>query len=334
MRSSITWTTVLTLNALAIATACSSNDQASAVAEASGGAATSTGGNRSTGGSSAKATGGATLVATGGAAPTGGQSSTGGASATPTGGQPSTGGSSAAATGGSSPTAGASATGGTTSNAGATATGGTASIGGASANGGSSSVPTNCQVFTDAPPAIYCSPSGNTIPVNAICTGVLGCSTGGIVIKGGTSGLSISGNVSSAAPIFQSTPFTNGDCASGGISATDATTGTPFTGMSVTLTNAGTSPVVVNILLPDIASAPGSTSLYSATMTASVTVQPGTTPTTVAMHWSDFSPSCTLGNVKFDPTKILALGVSVGGSSTTYPVPVNIAISSLSFTTT
>ena len=35
----------------------------------------------------------------------------------------------------------------------------------------------------------------------------------------------------------------------------------------------------------------------------------------------------------FDPTKILALGLSVGSSSTSYPLAVNISIASLSFTT-
>ena len=104
--------------------------------------------------------------------------------------------------------------------------------------------------------------------------------------------------------------------------------------MSITLTNGGTAPVVVNILLPDIANA--GTSLYNVTMKATTTVPvtpSGTTPTPVTMHWSDFVPSCTLGNVKFDPSKIVALGLSVGDSSTAYPVPVNITISSLSFTT-
>jgi|GEM_PF-5503063 len=282
-----------------------------------GGTSAATGGSRAVGGTSA-ATGGAPTATGGSAATTGGAPTATGGSAAATGGAPTATGGSVAATGGAPATGGVPATGGSV-----TATGGAPSS----------------QPYTGTVPSVFCRPPTSTVDLTAIPSGV----SGGITIASSATGVTLSGTAFTLATnsLFQGNLFS---CASGsGFSATSpdpAPNGTPYTGLTVALTNSGTAPVVVTISMEDLATKAGSTSLYDVKLTASVTVQPGTTPTTYNLRFAGtpsantiiFTPSAT--DVTMDPHRFLNIGFAIGNSASTFPLSFNVTISTLVFSTT
>lgn len=312
-----------------------------------------TGGTPAVGTGGAKATGGATGVvnATGGKAATGGAAptATGGATAAATGGKAATGGAAPAATGGATAaaTGGKAATGGATTAGGATvsATGGATTAGGASATGGSTSAACAAYTGPGAPSAggaggataTFCSPTAGTISLSGLCA--TGCSAGQVTMTGSSAGLTITGTVNSNDPVFYANPIqqtTTGKLCDG-FSASDPTTGTAYTSLAIGIKNNMTTSQVINISLADAAS--NSSSAYQLLLNASVTVAAGAT-VTQTFKWSNcgtaanctsFTQSCSLPTgVNFDPTKLLKLGLGLGG--TTYPITgVNFTITSVTF---
>jgi hypothetical protein len=158
-------------------------------------------------------------------------------------------------------------------------------------------------------------------------------------MTGSTAGLTITGTVNSANPVFYANPIpqTTTGMSCDGFSATDPVTGTAYTSLTIGIKNNMTTPQIITISLADAGSS--STAAYQLLLNASVTVAAGAT-VTQTFKWSNcgtaasctsFTQSCSApSGVTFDPSKLLKLGLGLGG--TTYPITgVDFAITSVTF---
>ncbi len=301
------------------------------------------GGATSTAATGGKANGGATSTAATGGIVNGGASSTaaatGGTTAAATGGTTAaaTGGTTAAATGGTA----AAATGGTT----AAATGGSA----ATSTGGSTSL-LACTADTSGIDSVgYCRPTTSTvdlpatsIDINNITFTASGTSIS--IVNDPGNPITSSTSISNLSPFADTDPncglvhFDGGTSIRHGIDAEVAgsgTPGTPYTGMSLIVTNTGPTPMTISLILTDrTKNGNRVTRTYDIGPVPNDVSDAGVPqPHTYTLTWTDspHTDSCELGSDAFNPNTMLGLGFGV--IYTGDPTNLSLVVSDISFGT-
>lgn len=171
----------------------------------------------------------------------------------------------------------------------------------------------DCETTNDSL-ANFCAPE------NSVTLPNMNLTVGGLTIVSANGSLSLSGNIATAGPYWEGTPFNDAGCTDAGIDATGKA------GLTMTVQNNASAPVRIVLYVTDQAGTAAPYSLVDLSAEFEVGVG-GNTPQEVNVPFADFVPACTLPSdvsLNYETIRKIGFGFAEAGA-------VDVTLSNINF---